>query len=121
MGVDRCVLFRVFRQRDLLVGVCQVQLREELPARERCKDVLDAREWVWVSLGDSIDGQFIVATDSNAASRRALRKKAKNPTCSTWDDFTCPIPRVVHLYVGRFYVNNSTYSTWDDFTYAQMT
>ena len=47
-------------------------------------------------------------------SRRALRKIAKNPTCSTWDDFTCPIPRVVrgtilrqqlHVqYVGRFYV-----------------
>ena len=66
------------------------------------------------------------------ASRRALRKIAKNPTCSTWDDFTCPIPRVVrgtilrqqlHVqYVGRFYVRpndiKSPSVSWDSISYV---
>ena len=66
-------------------------------------------------------------------SRRALRKIAKNPTCSTWDDFTCPIPRVVrgtilrqqllHVqYVGRFYVRpnyvKSPSVSWDSISYG---
>ena len=65
-------------------------------------------------------------------SRRALRKKAKNPTCSTWDDFTRPIPRVVrgtilrqqlHVqYVGRFYVRpndvKSPRVSWDSISYV---
>ena len=50
MGIDDDVLLRILLQRQLLIGVAEIDLREEFSVAQPCKQILDFRNWVSIQL-----------------------------------------------------------------------
>ena len=60
MRVDRDVLLRLFVQRNLQVGVREVEFREGLASRERGVELFNAGNGIPLAFGGSVDSYLVV-------------------------------------------------------------
>ena len=116
MGVDSCILLRVVREGNLLVGMGQVQFCESLSAREGGEDILNAKEWVWIGFRDSVDGEFVVTADANMTISFDDRDDRGSPVGKLdWRDDSFVLQAVelgFHLSQQRVGDWSSTEKTW---------
>ena len=84
--IDHNQLLGVFVEFSLIVGMCQVQFCDWLPATEWSENILNPGECVGLSLGCLICGQFVVPTDPY----RAILLDNRDYGC-------CPIRRLYLL------------------------
>ena len=97
VGVDDYKFLGGLIQGDLLVGMTQIQLGEQLPSYQGCKEILNSGDWVRIEVGNSIHRGLVVPAGHHISIRFNDRDYWSRPLGKTQPGQLFLLPLVVQL------------------------